>query len=330
MNFVDIVVDLQYGDSGKGKVTHHLLKSGEYTHCLRYNGGCNCGHTLIHKGKKFITHHLPAGVLYPGVKSIIGPGCVLNIEQFMKELKEIQEVFGITEPEVYIAKNTHIITDAHREEDGKDTKIGTTKSGNGPAYRDKFSRIGIRAEDVPELKPYLIDLYEELHVTCPDAKIVAEGAQGFGLDIDWGDYPYVTSSSCTVGACLLNGIPYNKVRNVWGLGKVYETYVGTKDFEGTDPLFSKIRELGGEFGATTGRPRAVNWLDINLLMKAATINGVNKIVLNKADILEELGKWAIRGKFGIISFDDEREFQEYLQTKLDGIEVIFSYSPERI
>lgn len=329
MKFIDIVVDLQYGDSGKGKVTHHLLKSGEYTHCIRYNGGCNCGHTLIHNGKKFITHHLPAGVLYPGVKSIIGPGCVVNVEQFMKECNEVLDTFGIS-PIVYIAKNTHIITQAHKDEDGKDIKIGTTKSGNGPAYRDKYSRVGIRAEDVPELKPYLIDLYEELHILYPDATVIAEGAQGFGLDIDWGDYPYVTSSSCTVGACLLNGIPYNKIRNVWGLGKVYETYVGTKKFEGDDLVFQKIRELGGEFGATTGRPRQVNWLDINLLMKATTINGVDKIVLNKADILNKLGVWNIRGKFGVMKFDNEEQFKEYLRTKFKDIEIIFSYSPEEI
>ena len=129
----DIVVDLQYGDCGKGKVTHHLCKEEKYTHVIRYNGGCNAGHTIYHNGKEFITHHIPAGVFF-GIKSIIGPGCVVNPKQFFKELEELKqggiEVDGL----VFIAKNAHIITDNHLNEDSSDVKIGTTKRGNGPAY----------------------------------------------------------------------------------------------------------------------------------------------------------------------------------------------------
>ena len=161
----DIVVDLQYGDCGKGKVTHHLCRTGEYTHVIRYNGGCNAGHTIFHKGKKFITHHIPAGVFF-GIRSIIGPGCVVNVEQFFKEIEELKAGGIDTDGLVFIAKNAHIITQNHIEEEAKETKIGTTKRGNGPAYRDKFARTGVRAEDVPELRPYLMDLYEELHERC--------------------------------------------------------------------------------------------------------------------------------------------------------------------
>ena len=155
----DVVVDLQYGDCGKGKVTHHLLKSGEYTHCIRYNGGCNAGHTIFHNGVEFVTHHIPAGVFF-GVKSIIGPGCVVNLEQFFKEIQTLQDSGIDTRGQVFIAANAHIITSAHLEEDGKDTKIGTTKRGNGPAYRDKYARDGVRACDVIELERYVIDVYD--------------------------------------------------------------------------------------------------------------------------------------------------------------------------
>ena len=158
----DVVVDLQYGDCGKGKVTHYLCKEGNYTHVISYNGGCNAGHTIYHEQQRFVTHHIPAGVFF-GIKSIIGGGCVVNVEQFFRELGELKAGGVDTEGLVFIAKNAHIITDEHLAEDAKDTAIGTTKRGNGPAYRDKFGRTGLRAEDVPELQPYLIDVYEELH-----------------------------------------------------------------------------------------------------------------------------------------------------------------------
>ena len=136
-------------------------------------------------------------------------------------------------------------------------------------------------------------MYTELHDNpeFDEIKILFEGAQGFGLDIDWGDYPYVTSSHCTVAGALLNGVPHTCVRDVWGVAKVYETYVGSKLFEGPDPIFAKIREVGEEFGATTGRARQVNWLDFDSLKMAININGVNRLVFNKTDVLEEVNAW---------------------------------------
>jgi adenylosuccinate synthase len=307
----DIVVDLQYGDSGKGKVTHFLAKNRKYTHVLRYNGGANAGHTIFHKGKKFVTHQIPAGVFW-GIPSIIGAGCVLDPEQFFKEIKELEDGGVKTKGLIFIAKNAHIITDAHKHEDAKDAKIGTTKRGNGPAYRDKYERTGLRAESVPELAPYVIDLYEAFHHNKKKVKILCEGAQGFGLDIDWGDYPFVTSSHCTAAGALLNGIPPEAVRDIWGVAKIYETYVGAKKFEPNDPVFEKIRTLGEEFGATTGRPRQCNWIDLKLVERAIRINGVTHLVFNKTDILAEVGVWAVWDGPKKISFKNEKAMKSFL------------------
>lgn len=310
----DIIVDLQYGDCAKGKVAHHLCKTENYTHVLRYNGGGNAGHTIIHQGQKFVTHHIPVGVFF-GIKSIIGPGCVVNVGKFMKEITDL-EAGGIkTQGKIFIAQNTHIVTEANLAEDGNEQKIGTTRSGIGPAYRDKYARIGVRADKVPELQPYLIDLYQELHFT-KNIKILGEGAQGFGLDIDWGDYPYVTSSHPTVAGALLNGLPIKAVRNVWGVAKIYETYVGAKKFEGDDPIFKQIREVGEEYGATTGRPRQCNWLDWNLLEKAVRMNGVTQIVFSKMDVLRQVKRWAIIENREVKEFLDEQSMKDWLTGKL--------------
>ena len=307
----DIVVDLQYGDCGKGKVTHSLCKSEKYTHVIRYNGGCNAGHTIFHNGRKFVTHHIPAGVFF-GIKSIIGPGCVLSVDQFFKEKKELESGGIKTDGLIYVAKNTHIITEHHLEEDSKDTKIGTTKRGNGPAYRDKYDRTGVRAEDVPELRPYLIDLYQELHIKNSNVKILFEGAQGFGLDIDWGDYPYVTSSNCISGAAVMNGIPPQAIRNVWGVAKAYETYVGAKQFQPAGKIFNKIQDVGEEFGATTGRKRQVNWMKMEFLKKAININGVTHLVINKMDVLAKVRRWALFDRGLKKFFKNEDDFKYFI------------------
>ena len=143
----DVVVDLQYGDCGKGKVVHSLLRDGDYTHCVRFNGGCNAGHTIFHDGKKHITHHIPAGVFY-GIKSIIGPGCVVNIDYLMDEIEELEQNGVDVKSNLRIASNAHIIGRHHIEEEEEEHKIGTTKRGNGPAYRDKYARIGKRAKSI--------------------------------------------------------------------------------------------------------------------------------------------------------------------------------------
>ena len=329
----DVVLGLQYGDEGKGKITHHLCKTGGYTHVVRFNGGCNAGHTIYHKGKKFVTHHIPAGVFF-GIKSIIGPGCVVDPKQFFKELEELRDGGIDIDELVFIAENAHIITDEHLEEDSKDTTIGTTKRGNGPAYREKYARNGFLAKDIPHLQPYLVNFYDELHKNTENPIILCEGAQGFGLDIDWGDYPFVTSSHCTVGSALLNGIPPQAIRDVWGVAKAYETYVGAKKFELNNPVFSQIRSVGKEYGATTGRNRQCGWLDVPFLEKSIKINGVNKVVFNKMDILEQVNIWNIKYKENEYErFNNRKGFEKYFETKLKvwGVEdVYFSDSPDRI
>jgi len=329
--FADVTVDLQFGDSGKGKIASALCASGEYTHVVRYGGGNNAGHTIYHNGKKYVTHSIPCGVIH-GVKSIIGPGCVVNVEHFFNEVKELEDGGIKCKGMVFIARNAHVITDEHLVEDRQDKSIGTTKRGNGPAYRDKYSRKGVRAEQVAELQPYLIDLHEEFFGTENNklCRILFEGAQGFGLDIDWGDYPYVTSSHCTVGGAVLNGVAPRYIRNVWGVAKIYETYVGAKQFEPNDPIFPKIRELGVEYGATTGRPRQCNWLNMKELVKAIEINGVNKIIFNKVDILKEAGQWKLYGLDGnIMEFDDENSMKRYIYNTLPHYvgEIKFSDNP---
>jgi adenylosuccinate synthase len=307
------------------------LKSGEYTHCIRYNGGCNAGHTIFHNGRKFVTHHIPAGVFF-GVTSIIGPGCVVNLEQFFKEIEELEAAGIPVEGNIFIARNTHVITPQHLQEDAQDSKIGTTKRGNGPAYRDKYARNGVRAETISALLPYLIDVYYELH-SQPDAVVLCEGAQGFGLDIDWGDYPYVTSSHCTVGGAILNGIPPQAIRKVYGVAKAYETYVGAKKFEGADEVFLDIREVGKEYGATTGRPRQCNWMNLGLIKKGANINGVTDLIINKVDVLREVNRWVVRynnDNTMLTRFNTEQEWRDYLELYFKGAVVHFSDSPERI
>ena len=336
---IDVIVDLQYGDCGKGKVAHFLSKTKKYTHVLRYNGGCNAGHTIFHKGVKFITHHIPAGVFF-GVRSVIGSGCVVDPEQFFREIKMLNDGGVATKGKIFIARNAHVITNAHKAEDKKGGgKIGTTGRGNGPAYRDKYGRTGVRAEKVEQLEPYLVDLYKEWY--SPRAKsrgevnILAEGAQGFGLDIDWGDYPFVTSSHCTTAGALLNGLPATAIRDVWGVAKIYETYVGNKKFQPAGDVFNKMGDLGEEFGSTTGRRRQCNWMNMQTLERAINMNGVTHIVFNKVDVLRAVGEWAVIDNRKVVKFKTEKAMSDFIVKRLksSGISrnhIFFSESKDKI
>jgi adenylosuccinate synthase len=330
----DIVVDLQYGDSGKGKITHFLAKTKNYTHVLRYNGGANAGHTIFHKGKKFITQQIPAGVFF-GIRSVIGPGCVVNPDQFFKEIKMLEDAGIKTKGKIFIAENAHVVTREHKAEDRKQGgKIGTTGSGNGPAYRAKYGRTGVRAAHVPALQPYLIDLYKEWY-GGGKVRILAEGAQGFGLDIDWGDYPFVTSSHCTVAGALLNGLPPKAVKHVWGVAKIYETYVGSKKFQPKGAVFNTIGDIGEEFGAVTGRRRQTNWMNMQTLERAARMNGVTHIVFSKVDVLRAVGAWAVIDKKKVVSFKSEKNMKAFVMKRLSEIgiakkNIFFSESKEKI
>ncbi len=166
-------------------------------------------------------------------------------------------------------------------------------------------------------------------------KILFEGAQGFELDIDWGDYPYVTSSHCTVGSAVLNGVPPQRIRKVYGVCKAYNTYVGAKQFEEPSRTFDMIREVGNEYGSTTGRPRQIGWTNLDDLIKAANINGVTHLVVNKVDVLEKVGAFKLVYKQQMISFVDKEFFKIFFENNIKQNcplvrEIIFSESAETI
>lgn len=324
---VDVVIDGAFGDCGKAKVTNSLLMKNKYTHCLRFSGGANAGHTLYIDGKKFVTHIIPIGALH-GVTSIVGPGCVLNERTFFEELNEIAKEIPDVVNHVKISYNTHIVTEEHLDEELKESKIGTTRRGIGPAFRDKYSRVGVRAEDISSLREFIIDPYEVLH-SSPDNYILGEGAQGLGLDIDFGDYPYVTSSNCGVGAVVNSGIPHTAINDVWMTEKAYETYVGTKEFEDySDPMLEKIGDLGHEYGATTGRRRQVNYLDINRLKRSVMVADPTHIVFNKIDILREAKSFRVKQGGVVIDLVNEDSFRLHVEHAV-GLHrnVIFSDNP---
>ena len=276
-SIVDIVIGMQYGDEGKGKIANQMASSGEYDCVVRFNGGGNAGHTIYLNGEKIVTHLVPCGILH-GITSVIGNGCVINTKKLFEELEYLKG-FGFDTSILRIAENAHIITQDHIDEDSKDTKIGTTRTGNGPCYRDKVARTGVRAKDIPELEPYLVDMHSLIYSS--PKKFLAEGAQGYWLDVDFGDYPFVTSSNTGVGAVLNNGYNYKQVRDVVGVIKCYSTYVGAKGYQIHDDRFEKLREIGQEYGATTGRPRQIDWLNIQEAIAACQMNGVNKLIINK-------------------------------------------------
>jgi len=357
----DVVLGLQHGDEGKGKVTHHLLKSGEYNYCLRFNGGGNAGHTIYHNGRKFVTHYIPSGVFH-GIKSIIGPGCVVNLKKLRQECQELIDNGIDIKGNLFVDKRVHITTDQHLIEDSKDSesdwsnsKIGTTKSGNGPTYRDKYERSGRTFGNIIEhlesitgvdntghlynfMKTMVIDVYEEFHNGNLNT-ILCEGAQGFELDIDWGDYPFVTSSHCGIGSVCLNGIPPQSIRNVYGVVKAYETYVGAKAFQDYDDvLLEQLQREGDERGATTGRDRQTNYLHLPRLMRAIKMNGITHLIVNKCDIFEKVSQehdsfcWKNKmdQSVGFTKFEDWKTLIRNAVMPLGVNKISFSFSPHEI
>lgn len=330
-----VVVGLQYGDEGKGKITDVLSAKSDYV--VRFQGGDNAGHTVYAGEEKFVLHLLPSGVLQCQGKCIIANGVVVNPKAFMKEIGQL-EAKGMRTDHVFISRRAHVIMpyhillDTYREEEEDGTQIGTTKKGIGPCYEDKIARVGIRMVDLlnPEvlrekieknlksknslfekyfdkptlnvdeifnefleigekLKDRIVDTEVELNQAIKDGKnILFEGAQALMLDIDFGTYPYVTSSSpSTGGVCTGAGVPPTSLENLIGVAKAYTTRVGNGPFptELDNELGEEIRKVGHEFGATTGRPRRTGWLDLVSLKHATMINGINNLVITKLDVL---------------------------------------------
>lgn len=341
IQFADVIVDLQYGDTGKGKVANHLARTKFYDFVLRYNGGSNAGHTVYHNNVKLVTHQVPVGVLH-GVKSIIGPGCVVNLDKLHQEIEMLKSNGIPIKGFLYVDKRAHVVTQRHLEIDGGDTDIGTTKQGIGPAYTDKYARKGVRIGDIDlsETLPDVIvtDVYNLFFVDAAEYTILCEGAQGFYLDVDWGNYPYVTSSHCTVGSVCLNGIPFNKIRKVYGVMKAYETYVGNNEdySDPNDPILNKIQDVGKEFGATTGRKRKVNWMNIDNVIRAMNVNGVTDLIINKIDVLEEVNQFSVFASGGkLLHFTNSDVFCKFVNLSLTddhekNIKIIWSRSPNTI
>lgn len=332
---VDVLLGLQWGDEGKGKVVDVLTPN--YDVIARFQGGPNAGHSLEFNNIKHVLHTIPSGIFHPNCINIIGNGVVLDPIIFAQEIDALQKMGVNLTHSLKISKKAHLILPSHRELDaaseaakGK-SKIGSTLKGIGPTYMDKTGRNGLRVGDTltPNftekynqlknkhkeiLKQYnyqsnieqhedewfkgieilkrfeLIDseydIYEYLH---QNKKILAEGAQGSLLDIDFGSYPFVTSSNTIcAGACTGLGISPQSVGEVFGIMKAYCTRVGSGPFptELENEVGEKMRKIGAEFGATTGRPRRCGWLDLVALKYAIILNGVTQIIMTKPDVLD--------------------------------------------
>ena len=335
---VDVVLGLQWGDEGKGKIVDVLAKN--YPVICRFQGGPNAGHSLNFEGKKFVLHSVPAGVFRKNTINIVGNGVVLDPIIFREECKGIEAMGVPVTKRVIISKKAHLILPTHKIIDaaseaskGK-TKIGSTLKGIGPTYMDKTGRNGLRVGDilakdfkgrfnalkekhkiflkqfdfqynteehekewmdaVNYLKKFqIVDSEYELNKYLKTKNALAEGAQGTLLDVDFGAYPFVTSSSTIcAGACTGLGLSPLKIGKVYGIFKAYCTRVGAGPFptELLDKTGEELRQRGCEFGATTGRPRRTGWLDIPALKYAIMLNGVTSLIMMKADVMDTFDK----------------------------------------
>lgn len=335
---VDVLLGLQWGDEGKGKIVDVLTKN--YNIIARFQGGPNAGHTLEFDGIKHVLHTIPSGIFHPDAENVIGNGVVIDPVIFKGEIEKLKQFNLDINKILFISRKAHLILPSHRLLDaaseaakGKN-KIGSTLKGIGPTYMDKTGRNGLRVGDIelPDFKERyntLLDKHKQILSHYPDAdtylnqlselepvwfeaidrlrnmslidsehyistalkaqkSILAEGAQGSLLDIDFGSYPFVTSSTTTcAGSCTGLGIAPNRIGKVYGIFKAYCTRVGSGPFptELEDATGEELRAKGHEFGATTGRPRRCGWLDLPALKYAIEINGVTDLIMMKSDVL---------------------------------------------
>jgi adenylosuccinate synthase len=323
VNYVDIIFGLAWGDEGKGKISNAISKN--YDAVCRWNGGPNAGHTVYLNDKKYKTHIIPCGV-FQNKLSIIGPNCVINIDKFFDEIDYLKKE-GFDTSLIKVSPKAHIITERHIQYDLKflKSKLGTTGQGIAPCYADKALRVGRLAKDYLD-KKYIWD--GELY-----GNILCEGAQSFWLDLNYGDYPYVTSSeTLPYSACSLGFSP-KKIKDIIGVAKIYDTK------SGVDPLFPEslwqdselnmLIEIGQEFGSTTGRKRIVNWLNLNKLIYALKISGVTKLIINKCDILEKINTYKLYQNKSLYKFNTLQTMQSFIKSYIthninDYIDVIFS------
>lgn len=332
---VDVLLGLQWGDEGKGKVVDVLTPN--YDVVARFQGGPNAGHTLEFEGEKYVLRSIPSGIFQGNKINIIGNGVVLAPDLFMEEAKALEASGHDLRSRLHISKKAHLIMPTHRILDaayeaakGKN-KVGTTGKGIGPTYTDKVSRNGLRVGDILEnfeekyaahkarheemlkalnytdydisevekkwmegieyMKQFpLVDSEHEINRLLKEGKnVLCEGAQGTMLDVDFGSYPFVTSSNTIcAGACVGLGVGPNKIGDVFGIIKAYCTRVGAGPFptELFDETGAKIREIGHEYGAVTGRERRCGWIDLVALKYAIMVSGVTKLIMMKSDVLD--------------------------------------------
>jgi len=345
---VDVVLGLQWGDEGKGKIVDYL--ADKYDIVARFQGGPNAGHTIIINDQKFVLHTIPSGVFRENIINVIGNGVVIDPITLYKEIEGLIDLGVELGDRLLVSRKAHLILPTHRLLDaaseaskGKD-KIGSTLRGIGPTYMDKTGRNGLRVGDIesgfhekyealkkkhlklaglyPEVdfdleaeeakwmdsieklkKLQKIDCEYYIHHALKEGKqILAEGAQGSMLDIDFGTYPFVTSSNTvTAGVCTGLGISPQSIREVTGITKAYCTRVGSGPFpsELDNEDGEKLRKVGGEFGATTGRPRRCGWIDIPQLKYTVMVNGVTNLVITKMDILNSFGEFYVADSYQV-------------------------------
>lgn len=332
---VQVIVGAQWGDEGKGKIVDHLSENVDIV--ARYQGGANAGHTVVIGDNEYVLHLIPSGIFHPKVTCVIGNGVVIDPIALMEEIHQLQTLNISISGRLLISHNAHLIMPYHKLLDSireqTSEKIGTTGRGIGPAYIDKFMRVGIRIVDLldrdvftaklkrnigeknqilkklygeteldvekivceyeefdKKVDEYVTDTAVYLHRALREGKrVLAEGAQGALLDVDHGTYPFVTSSNPTSGgACTGLGIPPTAITSILGIVKAYSTRVGNGPFptELADGVGDRLREIGGEYGATTGRPRRCGWLDAVSLRYSAMINGIREIAVTKLDVLD--------------------------------------------
>lgn len=306
-----VIIGCQWGDEGKGKVVD--LMSAEADIVVRVQGGANAGHTIVVNEQKHILHLIPSGILHKKVICVIGNGVVIDPDVLQEEIEVLQKLGISVRGRLLISDRAHIVTAEHKQRDIRDSqkKIGTTGRGIGPAYMDKVGRTGLRMVDfvktdkrfagyVTDTSPYLNEAIKK------NKKIIMEGAQGAMLDVDFGTYPFVTSSNTMAGAASTgSGIGPTKIDKVVGIVKAYTTRVGNGPLPTEFPaeLGEQIRQKGNEFGATTGRPRRCGWFDAVVVRYACQVSGVDSCVLMKLDVLDDLDTIKIcTGYQGLKSF----------------------------
>jgi len=331
MDKVQTVLGVQWGDEGKGKLVDILAKDVDIV--ARFNGGNNAGHTIMTDGRKYALHLIPSGILYPHVHCLLGNGMVIHIPSLLEEINSLEAQGILCNGRIHISNRAHILLDVHQMVDRRnDTtdKIGTTGKGIGPCYTDKMARRGIRFCDllsddaysaqqqrlhtihgiacndttVPEsIKHMIVDGVHYINQAIRDGKkILVEGANATMLDIDFGTYPYVTSSTTSIGGvCTGLGIAPKHLGAIHGVVKAYTTRVGAGPFptECLDHVGEHLQQVGREWGTTTGRKRRCGWLDLPLLQYTCAINGIDSICLTKLDVLTGLDELKVAVRYTI-------------------------------